>query len=80
MKAFHIHSRSCSEVAENLLTALAMSDFKLAVDENSKATELPLLRVCGTVQQNPHMRALRWPPPSLSSSPSLGGLHWHLSD
>ena len=22
-----------------------------------KATELPLLRVCGTVQQNPHMRA-----------------------
>ena len=34
-----------------------MSDFKLAVDENSKATELPLLRVCGTVQQNPHMRA-----------------------
>ena len=37
--------------------ASAMSDFKLAVDENSKATELPLLRVCGTVQQNPHMRA-----------------------
>ena len=34
-----------------------MSDFKLAVDENSKATELPLLRVCGTVQQNPHMHA-----------------------
>ena len=34
-----------------------MSDFKLAVDENNKATELPLLRVCGTVQQNPHMRA-----------------------
>jgi len=34
-----------------------MSDFKLAVDENSKATELPLLRVCGTVQQNPDMHA-----------------------
>ena len=34
-----------------------MSDFKLAVDENSKATQLPLLRVCGTVQQNTHMRA-----------------------
>eukprot|EP00438_Fugacium_kawagutii_P031557 Skav207686 [mRNA] locus=scaffold1757:17504:22504:+ [translate_table: standard] len=34
-----------------------MSDFKLAVDESNKATELPLLRVCGTVQQNPHMRA-----------------------
>ncbi|CAE7941600.1 NRT2.5, partial [Symbiodinium sp. KB8] len=27
------------------------------VDESNKATELPLLRVCGTVQQNPHMRA-----------------------
>ena len=35
----------------------APSDFKLAVDENDKATELPLLRVCGTVQPNPHMRA-----------------------
>ena len=34
-----------------------MADFKLAVDENNKATELPLLRICGTVQQNPHMRA-----------------------
>ena len=56
MKA-HIKNRSSSEIAENLLAALAMSDFKLAVDENSKATELPLLRVCGTVQQNPHMRA-----------------------
>ena len=53
----HIKSRSSSEIAGNLLAALAMSDFKLAVDENSKATELPLLRVCGTVQQNPHMRA-----------------------
>ena len=28
------------------------------MDSNNKATELPLLRVCGTVQQNPHMRAL----------------------
>ncbi|CAL1144704.1 unnamed protein product [Cladocopium goreaui] len=34
-----------------------MPDFKLAVDKNNKATELALLRVCGTVQQNPHMRA-----------------------
>ena len=34
-----------------------MADFKLKVDESNKATELPLLRVCGTVQQNPHMRA-----------------------
>ena len=35
----------------------AQSDFKLAVDKNNQATELALLRVCGTVQQNPHMRA-----------------------
>lgn len=34
-----------------------MPDFKLKTDENSKATELPLLRICGTVEQNPHMRA-----------------------
>ncbi|CAE7235150.1 NRT2.5 [Symbiodinium sp. CCMP2592] len=32
-------------------------EYKLAVDSSKKATELPLLRVCGTVQQNPHMRA-----------------------
>ncbi|CAE7267424.1 NRT2.2 [Symbiodinium sp. CCMP2592] len=44
-----------------------MADFKLKVDESNKATELPLLRICGTVQQNPHMRAfvahIAWPPP-----------------
>ncbi|CAK9051924.1 unnamed protein product [Durusdinium trenchii] len=34
-----------------------MAEFKLAVDENNKATELPLLRICGTVRENPHMRA-----------------------
>eukprot|EP00439_Symbiodinium_sp_Y106_P003738 s336_g1.t1 len=34
-----------------------MVEYKLAVDSSKKATELPLLRVCGTVQQNPHMRA-----------------------
>ena len=34
-----------------------MTEYKLAVDSTKKATELPLLRVCGTVQQNPHMRA-----------------------
>ena len=34
-----------------------MAEYKLAVDSSKKATELPLLRVCGTVQQNPHMRA-----------------------
>merc|ERR1719160_1042270 len=31
--------------------------FKCAVNENLKATELPLLRLSGTVKQNPHMRA-----------------------
>ncbi|CAE7738365.1 NRT2.5, partial [Symbiodinium sp. CCMP2456] len=36
---------------------VSMADFKLKVDESNKATELPLLRICGTVQQNPHMRA-----------------------
>ena len=44
---------SCSRPA----FARNMPDFKLAVDKNNKATELALLRVCGTVQQNPHMRA-----------------------
>ncbi|CAE8721682.1 unnamed protein product [Polarella glacialis] len=34
-----------------------MSDFKCAVNEQNKATELPLLRLGGSVQQNPHMRA-----------------------
>lgn len=34
-----------------------MTEFKLAVNSDSKATQLPLLRITGTVQQNPHMRA-----------------------
>ena len=34
-----------------------MSDFKLNVDANDKAVELPLLRITGSVKQNPHMRA-----------------------
>lgn len=34
-----------------------MPEYKLAVNENNRATELPLLRVGGTVEQNPHMRA-----------------------
>jgi len=34
-----------------------MPAFKCAVNENNKSTELPLLRLGGTVQQNPHMRA-----------------------
>mmetsp|Transcript_1177 Transcript_1177/g.1318 ORF Transcript_1177/g.1318 Transcript_1177/m.1318 type:complete len:138 (-) Transcript_1177:22-435(-) len=34
-----------------------MADFKLPVDENNKATSLPLCRCGGSVAQNPHMRA-----------------------
>merc|ERR1719499_1290023 len=34
-----------------------MTEYKLAVDANNKATELILYRIGGTVQQNPHMRA-----------------------
>jgi len=34
-----------------------MADFKLQVNEANKATELPLMRVGGSVKQNPHMRA-----------------------
>ncbi len=50
---FRDSSGSCSRPA----FAKSMPDFKLAVDKNNKATELALIRVCGTVQQNPHMRA-----------------------
>merc|ERR1719390_154245 len=39
------------------MTDSATQQFKCAVNENLKATELPLLRLSGTVQQNPHMRA-----------------------
>lgn len=35
----------------------AAQEYKLAVNSDNKATELPLCRVTGTVQQNPHMRA-----------------------
>ncbi|KAL9139574.1 hypothetical protein ACP0BX_001556 [Amphidinium carterae] len=34
-----------------------MPDFKCVVNENNKSTELPLLRIGGGVEQNPHMRA-----------------------
>jgi len=34
-----------------------MADYKLAVNEENKATELPLCRITGSAQQNPHMRA-----------------------
>ncbi len=50
---FRDSSGSCNRPA----FAKSMPGFKLAVDKNNKATELALIRVCGTVQQNPHMRA-----------------------
>jgi len=34
-----------------------MTEYKLAVNDNNKATELPLCRIGGSVQANPHMRA-----------------------
>jgi len=34
-----------------------MPEFKLATNANNKATELPLCRIGGSVQTNPHMRA-----------------------
>jgi len=36
---------------------VAEHDFVLAVNSDNKATELPLWKVWGTVQRNPHMRA-----------------------
>ena len=38
-------------------TAAETPTFKCAVNEALKSTELPLLRLGGTVQENPHMRA-----------------------
>ena len=64
---------SCSRPA----FARNMPDFKLAVDKNNKATELALLRVCGTVQQNPHMRAF-WASTISCFLAFLAGLPWHL--
>jgi len=34
-----------------------MPEYRCLTNENNKSTELPLLRIGGTVQQNPHMRA-----------------------
>mmetsp|Transcript_85189 Transcript_85189/g.238609 ORF Transcript_85189/g.238609 Transcript_85189/m.238609 type:complete len:538 (+) Transcript_85189:75-1688(+) len=34
-----------------------MPEFRCVVNENNKSTELPLLRIGGSVEQNPHMRA-----------------------
>ena len=34
-----------------------MPEYRLATNANNKATELPLCRIGGSVQQNPHMRA-----------------------
>ena len=39
------------------LLSIAMSHYKCAVDHKNMATELPLLRVCGSASENPHMRA-----------------------
>jgi NNP family nitrate/nitrite transporter-like MFS transporter len=39
------------------LSVKQAGEFKCAVNPSNKATELPLLRLGGTVQQNPHMRA-----------------------
>ena len=39
------------------MTDAQMDQFKCKVNENLKSTELPLLRLSGTVKQNPHMRA-----------------------
>ena len=49
--SFSLQEREC------LIPLCTTMEYKLAVDSSNKATELPLLRVCGTVQQNPHMRA-----------------------
>ena len=38
-------------------TAAETPTFKCAVNEGMKSTELPLLRLGGTVQENPHLRA-----------------------
>merc|ERR1719281_25550 len=39
------------------VSAREAGEFKCNVNSSNKATELPLLRLGGTVQQNPHMRA-----------------------
>ena len=53
-----IGARALASRKESTVIPLCRTmEYKLAVDSSKKATELPLLRVCGTVQQNPHMRA-----------------------
>ena len=50
-------ARALASRTESVIPLCRTMEYKLAVDSSKKATELPLLRVCGTVQQNPHMRA-----------------------
>ena len=50
-------ARAIASKTESVVPLCRTMEYKLAVDSSKKATELPLLRVCGTVQQNPHMRA-----------------------
>ena len=53
-----VGARAIASTPESVIPLCrTMAEYKLAVDSSKKATELPLLRVCGTVQQNPHMRA-----------------------
>jgi len=52
-----IGARAIASKKESVIPLCRTMEYKLAVDSSKKATELPLLRVCGTVQQNPHMRA-----------------------
>ena len=52
-----IGARAIASKKEGVIPLRRAMEYKLAVDSSKKATELPLLRVCGTVQQNPHMRA-----------------------
>ena len=50
-------ARAIASRTDSVVPLCGAMEYKLAVDSSKKATELPLLRVCGTVQQNPHMRA-----------------------
>ena len=50
-------SSQCLLRASSFRRRMPYMEYKCKVDENNKATELPLLRLGGTVQQNPHMRA-----------------------
>ena len=67
----HRH-RSCVDLPA--MAGASSMDYKCNVDENNKATELPLLRLGGTVQQNPHMRATTSMPPAYAMGAAVAGL------